>query len=428
MYKSKQAKRNPWSWIPTLYIAEGIPYVVVMSVSVVMYKKLGISNADIALYTSWLYLPWVIKPLWSPVVDIFMKKRIWIIITQLIVSVGLAGVAFTIPVSNFFQYTLAFFWLLAFNSATHDIAADGFYMLGLSQHDQAWYVGIRSTFYKFAFIIGQGPLVILAGYFEKNLKGIPYAWMISFFILAALFIFFFIYHLFILPHPVNDKSIVEKVSIGSIVSEFMKTFIIFFKKKKIGYIIGFILLYRLGEAQLSKIAPLFLLDAVNKGGIGLSTESYGIIYGTVGAAALLIGGVIGGIVASKKGLKYWLFPMLFAINLPDLVYVFLAYTQTQNIFILSTMIFIEQFGYGFGFTAFMLYLIYISEGDRKTSHYAIATGFMALGMMVPGMFSGWLQELVGYKDFFIWVCLATIPVFIIAKFIHLDPEFGKKVD
>ena len=428
MIFKKTEKQNPWLWVPTLYIAEGIPYVVVMSVAVVLYKKLEVSNAEITLYTAWLYLPWVIKPLWSPIVDIFMKKRIWIILTQFIAAVGLAGVAFTIPVSNFFQYTLAFFWLLAFNSATHDIAADGFYMLGLSQHDQAWFVGIRSTFYKFAFIIGQGPLVVLAGYLENTSKNIPYAWMIAFFILTALFVIFFIYHFIVLPYPVSDKSIVKKISINSILSEFLKTFLLFFQKKNVGFILAFILLYRLGESQLAKIAPLFLLDPVSKGGIGLSTEVYGIIYGTVGSVALLIGGVLGGILSSKHGLKYWLLPMLFAINLPDLVYVFLAYTQTQNMFIISIMIFIEQFGYGFGFTAFMLYLIYISEGDRKTSHYAIATGFMALGMMIPGMFSGWLQELIGYKEFFIWVCLATIPIFIIVKFIHLDPEFGKKVE
>jgi PAT family beta-lactamase induction signal transducer AmpG len=428
MIFKKTEKRNPWAWVPTLYIAEGIPYVVVISVTSVLYKKLGISNAEITLYTAWLYLPWVIKPLWSPIVDIFMKKRIWIIVTQFIAAVGLAGVAFTIPVSNFFQYTLAFFWLLAFNSATHDIAADGFYMLGLSQHDQAWFVGIRSTFYKFAFILGQGPLVVLAGYLENTSKDIPYAWMISFFILTGLFSLFFIYHFIMLPYPAGDKSILKKISIKSIFSEFLNTFLLFFKKKDVGLILGFILLYRLGESQLGKIAPLFLLDPVSKGGIGLSTEVYGIVYGTVGALALLIGGVIGGILASKQGLKFWLFPMLIAVNLPDLVYVFLAYTQTQSMFVISTMIFIEQFGYGFGFTAFMLYLIYISEGDRKTSHYAIATGFMALGMMVPGMFSGWLQELIGYKEFFIWVCLATIPIFIITKFIHLDPEFGKKVE
>ena len=426
MQSAKITSRNPWSWIPSLYIAEGFPYIIVMSVSAVMYKRMAISNAEITLYTGWLYLPWVIKPFWSPIVDIFKKKRMWIIAMQSLIGAGLAGVAFTIPVSNFFQYTLAFFWLLAFSSATHDIAADGFYMLGLSEHDQSWFVGIRSTFYRIAFITGQGPLVILAGELESSSGNIPYAWMISFFILAGLFLFFVIYHLFMLPQPAKDKSVVENISVKSIIAEFLKTFFLFFKKKKMVLIIAFILFYRLAEAQLTKVAPLFLLDPVAKGGIGLTTEQYGLVYGTLGAAALVVGGILGGIVASKNGLKYWLFPMLFAINLPDLVYVFLSYSQTQNIFITGLMIFIEQFGYGFGFTAFMLYLIYISEGDRKTSHFAIATGLMALGMMVPGMFSGWLQELIGYKHFFIWVCFSTIPVFIIAKFIPLKPDFGMK--
>ena len=426
MQSAKITSRNPWSWIPSLYIAEGFPYIIVMSVSAVMYKRMAISNAEITLYTGWLYLPWVIKPFWSPIVDIFKKKRMWIIAMQSLIGAGLAGVAFTIPVSNFFQYTLAFFWLLAFSSATHDIAADGFYMLGLSEHDQSWFVGIRSTFYRIAFITGQGPLVILAGELESSSGNIPYAWMISFFILAVLFLFFVIYHLFMLPQPAKDKSVVENISVKSIIAEFLKTFFLFFKKKKMVLIIAFILFYRLAEAQLTKVAPLFLLDPVAKGGIGLTTEQYGLVYGTLGAAALVVGGILGGIVASKNGLKYWLFPMLFAINLPDLVYVFLSYSQTQNIFITGLMIFIEQFGYGFGFTAFMLYLIYISEGDRKTSHFAIATGLMALGMMVPGMFSGWLQELIGYKHFFIWVCFSTIPVFIIAKFIPLKPDFGMK--
>ncbi len=422
----KKQKRNPWAWVPSLYFIEGIPYVVVMYVSVIMYKRLGISNADIALYTSWLYLPWVIKPLWSPIVDILKKKRFWIVTMQFIVGAALACIALTIPVSNFFQYTIAILWLLAFGSATHDIAADGFYMLGLSEHDQAWFVGIRNTFYRIAFITGQGLFVILAGELEKTSNDIPYAWMISFFILTGLFILFFIYHWIILPYPVKDKSVVEKVTVKSVVSEFLKTFVIFFKKEKIGYILTFILLYRLGEAQLVKIASPFLLDPKSAGGLGLSTIQIGFVYGTVGVIALTVGGILGGFLAARNGMKYWLWWMIAAINLPDLVYVYLSYTQTSNFFIINLAVAIEQFGYGFGFTAFMLYLIYISEGDHKTSHYAIATGIMALGMMIPGMVSGWFQELLGYKYFFIWVCLATIPAFIIAKFIPLDPEFGKK--
>lgn len=423
----KKAHRNPWAWVPPLYLAEGIPYTIVIAVSTIMYKRLGISNADIALYTSWLYLPWVIKPLWSPIVDIFKKKRSWILSMQFIIGVCLAGVALTIPVSSFFQYTLAFFWLLAFSSATHDIAADGFYMLGLSEHDQAWFVGIRSTFYRIAFITGQGLFVILAGELEKSYNNISHAWTVTFYILSGMFILFLIYHWFILPHPPKDKSIVEDTSLKSITGEFFKTFLLFFKKKKIGYILAFILLYRLGEAQLVKIASPFLLDPQSAGGVGLSTTEVGFVYGTIGIIALTLGGILGGFLAARNGLKYWIWWMVAAINVPDLVYVYLSYSQTSNIFIVNLMVAIEQFGYGLGFTAYMLYLIHICDGEYKTSHYAIATGLMALGMMVPGMFSGWLQEILGYQHFFIWVCVATIPGFILVKLIPLDAEFGKKM-
>lgn len=419
------SKRNAWSWVPSLYFAEGLPYIIVMYVAGVMYKRLDISNADITLYTSWLYLPWVIKPLWSPVVDILKTKRLWVIVMQSVIGITFAGVAFTIPVSNFFQYTLAFFWLMAFSSATHDISADGFYMLGLSEHDQSFFVGIRSTFYRGAVLVGNGLLVILAGYFEETLDNIAHAWVICFFVLAGLFLFFFIYHSFILPYPKNDTPVASGKT-RNFLKEYFRTFILFFKKDKVIMVVAFILLYRLGEAQLAKIAPLFLLDSKSAGGIALSTSEFGFIYGTVGVIFLVIGGILGGVLAAKKGLKYWIWWMVIAINFPDLVYVFLAYTQTSNVYLINICIAIEQFGYGFGFTAFLLFLIFISKGDHKTSHYAIATGIMALGMMIPGMFSGWLQEIFGYKLFFIWVCVATIPAFIVTRFIPLDSEFGKR--
>ncbi len=425
MSNKKTEYRNPWFWVPSLYYAEGIPYVIVMTVSVIMYKRLDISNTDIALYTSWLYLPWVIKPLWSPFVDIVGKKRNWIIWMQLLLGGGLAGVALTLPLSEFFQYSLAFLWLLAFSSATHDIAADGFYMLGLTERDQAFFVGIRSTFYRLAMITGQGLLVILAGFLETSTSSIPLAWSITFFILAGLFLAFFVYHKFILPYPKIDMPARRDKS-EPILAEFVKTFVVFFKRKEIGLILAFILLYRLAEAQLVKIASPFLLDSKEAGGIGLTTSEIGLVYGTIGVLCLILGGIIGGIVIAEKGLKYWLWPMVLAINVPDVVYVILAYTQISNLFFVSFLVALEQFGYGFGFTAFMLYLIYISEGQYKTSHYAIATGFMALGMMLPGMWSGWLQELIGYKLFFIWVCIATIPGFILAKIVKVDPEFGVK--
>ncbi|MBT8377787.1 MAG: MFS transporter [Ignavibacteria bacterium] len=426
MPNNKSKERNPWFWIPSLYLAEGLPYVVVMTVSVIMYKRLEISNTEIALYTSWLYLPWVIKPFWSPVVDLLKTKRFWIVVMQFFIGAGLAGVALTLPTENFFKYTLAFFWLMAFSSATHDIAADGFYMLGLKEHEQAFFVGIRATFYRIAFIAGQGLLVILAGQIEVTSGDIPYAWMITFFILAGMFILFFTYHLFVLPYPKSDLKRSE-VQLKKFFNEFVRTFASFFKKKEILLILLFVLFYRFAEAQLVKMASPFLLDEKDVGGLALTTSQVGLVYGTVGVIALSLGGILGGIAAARNGLKFWIWWMLIAINLPNVVYVYLAITQTSNFLLINISVAIEQFGYGFGFTAFMLYLIYISEGEFKTAHYAIATGFMALGMMLPGMISGWIQEQLGYQNFFIWICISTIPAFIITKLINIDPLFGKKI-
>lgn len=626
MASVKVTSRNPWAWVPSLYFAEGIPYIVVMTLSVIMYKRLGVSNTEIALYTSWLYLPWVIKPLWSPLVDLTRTKRFWTVMMQLFIGAGLAGIALTIPADDYIRYTMAFFWLLAFSSATHDIAADGFYMIALPEHEQALYVGIRSTFYRIASITGQGLLVILAGTLESStglppaefsfnavksqqenvrflddsvkfttsasseleilvsapktkvslvqnpkevtdsiigavkaynlangfygvqsvtvavtadkaeeegwydtyisnpystyivtplenflrsnfgdelknkervikagniaivyitlnkqpghetvvnisksggdnnfnmIEGarivftdsnwnkpaavmvqtdpklnyesaatfqavsgnIPLAWSITFYVIAGLFILFFIWHKFILPYPPSDKAALSE---GNIFKEFFRTFALFFKKKRIGLILAFLLLFRFAEAQLVKLASPFLLDTKEVGGLGLTTAEVGFVYGTVGILFLTLGGILGGIAASKKGLKFWLLIMVAAINIPDLVYVYLAYAQPDNFFIINICVAIEQFGYGFGFTAYMLFLIYVSEGEHKTAHYAIGTGFMALGMMIPGMFSGWLQELIGYQNFFIWVMIATIPGFIIVKYLPLSPGFGMK--
>lgn len=608
---------SPWFWVPSLYFAEGIPYIVVMTVSVIMYKRMGISNTDIALYTSWLYLPWVIKPLWSPVVDLLKTKRFWIATMQLVIGAGLASVALSIPVPKFFQLTLAFFWLLAFSSATHDIAADGFYMLGLSQHDQAWFVGIRSTFYRFAMLTGQGLLVIVAGYVESHsglppvtvpvaavqaisnpaptplpqdslvvrpqsgkikivavpaqisippqtrdkaqfdefiaqlrawnraqgqkldlpekkdsppswwqlqvsgplrklikkifrisepipkgtgivgnyaavyfylssppppqktyvvtfgresgdksislIEGsrfeftaenwnrpvmaaiqldpklkqaaaasfvaragnVPLSWTITFLFLAGLFLLFAIYHRFILPHPAED--VARSVSsLSAFFKSFAEPLVSFFKKEHIGIGLAFLLLYRLAESQLVKLASPFLLDSQEVGGIALTTGQIGFVYGTVGLAMLTLGGLLGGFLAARDGLKKWIWLMVIAINIPDLVYVYMSHFQPDQYWIINLCVGIEQLGYGFGFTAYTLYMIYISEGKFKTAHFAITTGFMALGMMLPGMLSGWLQEIIGYEKFFIWVMVCTLPGFIIVKLLPLDPEFGKK--
>ena len=609
--------KSPWAWIPTLYFAEGIPYVVAMTVAVIMYKRLNISNTDIALYTSWLYLPWVIKPFWSPFVDLIKTKRWWIVTMQLLIGAGLAGVAFLIPTPFFFQATLAVLWLIAFSSATHDIAADGFYMLGLDDSQQSFFVGIRSTFYRLAMITGQGLLIILAGslesstgleplkfevhtteaktsqtlstfasnttaremtfqafpevlslntsyisadslksindfaskqneingfvkkevqpiavqnnseswwtryvsnplgaYLEKHFgakqasittknslvgnagivqirmsgkpeknenivlrlesangdkkatintelitfndqnwnktyyavvqldantkesevisfKGISgnfrLAWSITFFILAGLFGLFFIYHRIALPHPESDSEQAGS-SAKDIFREFALTFATFFQKKGIGLALAFMLLYRLGEAMLVKMASPFLLDQRTVGGLGLSTEQVGLVYGTVGVISLTLGGIVGGIAASRKGLKYWIWPMALSITLPHLAYVYLSMAMPTNFVLINIAVAIEQFGYGFGFTAYMLYLIYFAQGEHKTAHYAMCTGFMALGMMLPGMLAGWLQDHIGYQHFFVWIMVLAIPTLAVIPFLKIDKSFGKKQD
>ena len=418
-------KNKSWFWVPSLYYTEGLPYAFVMIVSVVMYKKLNISNSEIALYTSWLYLPWVIKPLWSPLVDIIKTKRFWIIFMQLLIGAGLAGIALTIPTTNMFRYTLAFFWLIAFSSSTHDIAADGFYMMGLTSHDQAWFIGIRNTFYRFAILTGQGLLVIIAGNMENLYNDVSLAWSIVFGISAIIFMIFAIYHKWILPHPSEDNNH-EKLELNDVIKNFFKIFISFFKKPQIILAVSFILIYRFGEAQLVKIAPLFMLDTIEMGGLGLSTSEYGFIYGTLGMIMLTLGGITGGVLVAKNGLSYWIIWMALAMKLPDLVYVYMAYVQPENYYLISFFVATEQFGYGFGFTAYLLYMMMLSEGENKTANYAICTGFMALGMMIPGMFSGLLQETLGYKYFFNWVVLATIPGFILIKFLYINPNFGIK--
>ena len=417
--------KSPWAWVPTLYFAEALPYVAVMTISLIMYKRLGMSNTDITLYTSWLYLPWVIKPLWSPFIDLVKTKRWWIVSMELLLGASLAGVAFTIPGPYWLQGSLAFFWLMAFSSATHDIAADGFYMLGLDSHQQAYFVGIRSTFYRIATIVGQGLLVMLAGNLEVVTRNIRYSWSLMFYFMAGLFIAFWLWHQYILPRPSEDHA-ASGQSGSDIWRGFAQTFVTFFQKPQVWAGICFMLFYRMPEGLLAKVSALFLIDAVHKGGLGLSPAEYGLVQGTVGMIGLTLGGILGGIVASRDGLKRWLWPMVMAITLPDLVYVFLAYALPSSLLVVNVCVFVEQFGYGFGFSAYMLYLIYYSRGEHKTSHYALCTAFMALSMMIPGLFAGALQEAVGYRMFFIIVMLSCALTYIVTAFLKIDPEFGKK--
>jgi len=399
----------------------------------VLYKQLELSNAEITFYTSWLYLPWVIKPLWSPFIDLIKTKRWWITTMQLLLGAAFGGVAFTIPTDYWLQGTLFFFWVMAFASATHDIAADGYYMIGLDQHEQAFFVGIRSTFYRLATIFGQGVLVMIAGNLQVLFRNnIPFSWSLMFYGVAGLFIALWLYHSYILPRCEEEKQdnnenqdLTEKspkMALGHLFSSFVTKFPV--KETIIGLL--FMLFYRMPEGLLAKVSSLFLIDTVSNGGLGLSPQEYGLVQGTVGIIGLTLGGILGGILAGRDGLKKWLWPMVMAITLPDIVYVYMAYTLTSNLVVINICVFIEQFGYGFGFTAYMLYLIYYSQGAYKTSHYALCTALMALSMMIPGLFAGALQEAVGYRMFFVIVMFFCIVTFLVAAFVKIDPRFGKK--
>lgn len=413
--------KRTWAWVSILYFTQGLPYVIVVTVSVIMYKKLGLSNEDIGLYTSLLYLPWVIKPLWSPFVDLKSTKRKWFLGMQLLIAIALFGVGLSIPTNMFFITSLACFWMAAFASATNDIASDGYYMIGLSEKKQSFFIGIRSTFYRLAMVTGEGLIVILAGFLENKYGDNTKAWSITMILAALLMMLLTLSNFFVTPKYETDGTrVIEKPK------RFLEVFSSFFKKPGIGIALAFILTYRLGESQLVKMVSPFLLDPETKGGLGYSTEQLGFIFGTAGVIFLSIGGILGGILISRDGLKKWMLPMVLSLNLPNILYAILAVSNTTNIYAVTATVVFEKFGYGFGFAAFLIYLIYIAEGLSKTSHYAIATGFMALGMMLPGMISGYVQQWLGYDGFFIWVIIAALPALILLKFISYPADYGKK--
>ena len=432
---------SPWVWVPTLYFAQGIPYFIVNNISVMMFAKMGVPNGQMALFTSLLYLPWAIKPFWSPFVDIIKTKRWWTIMMQIVMSAAFVLLTLSMPHPDpemiasgqtpisMFTITLLLFAITAFASATHDIAADGFYMLALTQKNQAAFVGIRSTFYRLSSIFGQGVLVYIAGLIETNTGNIPMSWQITLLVTAVLFCGVTLYHTFFIPRPeVEKKPEGEKSSAKAIMQEFGRTFVTYFTKPGLILAILFMLLYRLPEAFLIKMCTPFLVASREVGGLGLSTENVGLAYGTIGVLFLTIGGILGGLYASKVGLKKSLWWMAAGMTLPCLTFVYLAECLPTNIALISIAIAIDQFGYGFGFTAYMLYMIYFSEGEFKTSHYAICTAFMAFSMMIPGMFAGYLQEMMGYALFFWMVIACCVATVIITYFADrkIDPNYGLK--
>jgi MFS transporter, PAT family, beta-lactamase induction signal transducer AmpG len=545
--------RNPWSWVPSLYFYQGIPYSIVMITSGLIYKTMGISIAAFAFWTSLLYLPWAIKPLWSPYIDVVSTKRNWILWTQMLLGIAFIAVGFTMQLPFFFPASIALFAVIAISSASHDIAADGFYMLSLDQHKQAFFVGIRSTFYRFAMLTALGLLPLIAGLiqentglqpvsfevnavpasqykaadlagfqitkqpgtpkiliypqkvqipvFEKGVSGldsaviyialsappaenetivvnltrnsgskdidlpknktgrfeftaanwnqpkatiirvdhnltqptsalfkatagnIAFSWTVSLGVLGIVLLLLAIYHRFILPRPFDTK---EKTKVDLRV--YGEVFTSFFTKPGIIPALIFFLLYRLGESQLVKVATPFLVDSRNSGGIGLTSAQYGIAYGTLGMICLTIGGILGGVVASKFGLKRMIWIMALAMNIPISVYIYLSTFQpVPGDFTIYMCIAIEQMGYGFGFTAYMLYMLaFVGESKFKTAEFAIGTSLMALGMMIPGMISGYMKELLGYQHFFIYVMLCSIPGLIAIMFLKINPTFGIK--
>jgi len=415
---------SPWYWIPTLNFASGLPYAIIISVSVIMYKNLGINNEDIGIYTSLLYLPWVIKPLWSPFIDLYSTKRKWFVSMQLLISLAFLIVGLTIPLSNFFVISLAIFWVAAFASASNDVASDGFYLVVLEKEQQSFFLGIRSTFYRLSMLTGNGLIVVIAGYLEQEYGDKQKAWSYTMIVVGLIMTVITIYNYFSTAN-IEAKSI-ETTTESVPNKSFGTVFATFFQKKQIGLVLAFILLFRLGESQLLKMLTPFLIDPISAGGMGLTTQDVGVIYGTFGVLSLTIGGIIGGIVISRDGLGKWMLPMILAMHLPIIGFILLSHFHPGSVFYIYATVIAEQFGYGFGFAAFMMYLIYVADGESKTSHYSIATGFMALGMMLPGMLSGFIQEYLGYGNFFIWVFIATIPGLILSRFLIFPTDFGKK--
>ncbi|MBV6627976.1 MAG: MFS transporter [Rivularia sp. (in: Bacteria)] len=419
--KPKSKSISPWFYVPSLYFAEGMPYMIINAVSVVFYKNLGIDNAQIAFWTSIINLPWVVKMFWGPAVDIYSTKRRWLLTMQFAMCLCLAALAFSfqLPTSTFFSISLVILLVGAFISATYDIATDGFYMLALSEEKQAFFVGIRTLCYRLAIIFSTGFLVYFAGNLEKSTQNIPLSWSITLGLASVIFAILFVFHLFTLPQPEVKNKRESETTRNEI--PFVTVIRSYFAQRGIAAILAFILLYRLGEAMLVKIATLFLLDETSKGGLALSTEQYGLVYGTFGVISLISGGILGGLVISKYGLKKCLLPMALALNLPDLFYVYMAYNKPP-LELVYPLVSLEQFGYGLGFTAFTVYLMHICKGKYKTSHFAISTGLMALGLMLPGAISGTIQEAIGYPMFFILVFLLTIPGMATIFFIPLNEE------
>ena len=415
---------NPISWVPTVYFAMGLPFVVLNMVSVLMFKGLGIGDAQIALWTSLIMMPWTLKFLWSPFLEMFKTKKFFVVLTQMVTGAGFALVALALQLPFFFAICIALLAVIAFSGATHDVATDGVYMSELNKQDQAKYIGWQGAFYNLAKILANGGLVWLAGMLKDEF-GVVHAWMIVMLMCAGIMILIGLYHIRILPSGGGASGEVNTMSDAlNMLWEVIRSF---FQKKHIAFYIVFIILYRFAEGYAIKIVPLFLKASVADGGLGLSTQDIGLVYGTFGAGAFILGSLLAGYYISAFGLRKTLFSLCCAFNIPFLVYFLLALYQPSDLWIIGMAIVSEYLGYGFGFVGLMLFMMQqVAPDKHQMAHYAFATGIMNLGVMLPGMMSGYLSDWLGYRDFFIWVLIATIPAFIVTWLVPFTYPDGKK--
>jgi PAT family beta-lactamase induction signal transducer AmpG len=417
-------KNKSYAWVPSLYLGEALPFSAVMLISVIMFQELGLADAQITYYTGWLGLPWVIKPIWSPIIDNMKTKRWWIVSMQFLMGVALALVAFTLPSAFWLQGTLAVFMLIAFASATHDISADGFYIIGLTDKDQELYVGVRNTFYRIGMVIGQGGLVLLAGYMQQGkfgdaLQSLTSSWVAVFIILGVLMLLLGLYHAFILPKV--ETVVHDRFDFMEQMREFWLTLKVFAAKPHIISALCFILLFRLPEGLLTKIVPLFLKRSTAEGGLAMNDVDFGLIYGTLGVIGLLLGGLLGGWIVSRWGLKKCIWPLVLCITLPDIVYVYLSYCPSESLWLIGSCVCAEQLGYGLGFAAYTLFLVHFSRGERSTAVFSICTAGQYLGgVMLPGMVSGLISDSIGYQNFFWLIMLLCLVTFAVTAWVKIE--------
>lgn len=421
--KNEKQSNNPVLWVPTVYFAMGLPFVPLSMVSVLMFSDMGISNTQIAFWTSLIMLPWTLKPLWSPFLEMFKTKKHFVVITEMVTGIAFALVALSLPLPSFFTYAIAIMGVMAFSGATHDIAGDGVYLTELNATQQAKYIGWQGAFYNLAKILTNGGLVYLAGALKDSF-GVTKAWMVIMFICAAIMCVIGFYHIRILPSGGGSNNQIH--SVKDTMRALWEVIRTFFAKKHIWFYILFIVLYRFAEGYAMKIVPLFFKASVADGGLGLNVQDIGLVYGTFGAGAFILGSILGGYYISGYGLKKTLFSLCCAFNIPFVVYLLFAIYQPSSLWIIGSGVIFEYFGYGFGFVGLMLFMMQqVAPGKHQMAHYAFATGIMNLGVMLPGMLSGYLSDLLGYQNFFVWVLIATIPAFLVTWFVPFTYDTKK---